>query len=339
MHGCNAQVVEQALHLLPLSILAKYGGDASKVDIDFILNYEGSYVGSALPGAELDEAEIEIIKSIEAKSQYLEEYGFTRCDEFDVAIIDLVKKGYADEESLADVIQALEAKIKHDSEIALLQDAWNMFHGSFLKNDEEVFAAFDLAIEKSLVNFSINDLDSVACVYGEADKASNINPVIDRYFDSVMVSSNIREKSDLFRWPEHPYVQQKLDEYFDGLVVEQSLSELIEYAFSVSGFNNTNVRNSVAHKSDDEFYEYFSTLDDENLTRYVRMCLKCGQVGSPEQRIQNSYSEIFVKTFRCLTRLSEVSLLNKARMRKFKGYEKLYAQALEELRTQQDQQV
>lgn len=58
---------------------------------------------------------------------------------------------------------------------------------------------------------------------------------------------------------------------------------------------------------------------------------------SPEQHIQNSYSEIFVKTYRCLMKLSEVSLLNKSRMGKFKGYEKLFAQAEEELRLQQDQ--
>jgi hypothetical protein len=36
-------------------------------------------------------------------------------------------------------------------------------------------------------------------------------------------------------------------------------------------------------------------------------------------------------------KLSEVSLLNKSRMGKFKGYEKLFAQAEEELRLQQDQ--
>lgn len=337
LQGCNAQVVEQALHVLPLAILAKYGGHASKVDIDFILSYEGGYVDSTLPGEELDEAEIKIRKSIEAKSDYLEEYGFTQCDEFDVAIIDLVKKGYADEDSLSGVIQALEAKIKHNLEIALLQDAWKVFHASFLNNDDEVFAAFDLAIEKSLVNFSISDLDSVAFVYTEAGRTSIINPIVDKYFDTVMLSSNIREKSELFRWPEHPYIQQKLDDYFDGLVVEQSLTELIEYAFSVSGFNNIDVRNSVARKTESEFYEYFSSLDDENLTHYIRMCLKCGQVSSPELHIQNSYSQIFVKTFRCLTKLSEVSLLNKARMSKFKGYEKLYAQAVEELLVQQDQ--
>ncbi|MBA5956723.1 hypothetical protein GIB64_04710 [Pseudomonas lactis] len=337
LDGANDHVIEQALHVLPLAILSKYGGDAAKVDLDFILNYGEGYIDTDLPGDEVDEVEAKLKKSIEEKTNYLEDYGFTRCDEFDVAIIDLVKKGYADEESLKEVIKALEAKIKHDSEIALLQDAWNIYHASFLDNDDKVFEAFDLAIEKSLVNFEVSNLDAVACVYTEAGRADKIKPVIDKYFDTIIVAKNIQKKSDVFRWPEHDYVQQKLDEYFDGLVVEKSLAELIEHAYKVSGFNSTDVRNSAAKKTEAEYYDYFSSLDDYNLTHYVRMCLKCGQVSSPEQHIQNSYSEIFVKTYRCLMKLSEVSLLNKSRMGKFKGYEKLFAQAEEELRLQQDQ--
>ena len=337
LEGANDHVIEQALHVLPLAILSKYGGDAAKVDLDFILNYGGGYIDTDLPGDEVNEVEAKLKKSIEEKTNYLEDYGFTRCDEFDVAIIDLVKKGYADEESLKEVIKALEAKIKHDSEIALLQDAWNIYHASFLDNDDKVFKAFDLAIEKSLVNFEVGNLDGVACVYTEAGRADIIKPVIDKYFDAVIVTKNIKKKSDVFRWPEDDYVQQKLDEYFDGLVVEKSLAELIEHAYKVSGFNSTDVRNSAARKTDAEYYDYFSSLDDYNLTHYVRMCLKCGQVSSPEQHIQNSYSEIFVKTYRCLMKLSEVSLLNKSRMGKFRGYEKLFAQAEEELRLQQDQ--
>ena len=337
LEGSNLQAVEQALHVLPLAILSKYGGDAAKVDLDFILNYGGGYIEPDLPGDETDEIEAELKKSIEKKTHYLEDYGFTRCDEFDVAIIDLVKKGYADDESLKEVIKALEAKIKHDSEIALLQDAWNIYHASFLDNDDKVFEAFDLAIEKSLVNFEVSNLDGVACVYTEAGRDDKIRPVVDKYFDTIIINKNIQKKSDLFRWPEHDYVQQKLDEYFDGLVVEKSLAELIEHAYKVSGFNSTDVRKSAAKKTEAEYYDYFSSLDDYNLTHYVRMCLKCGQVSSPEQHIQNSYNEIFVKTYRCLLKLSEVSQLNKSRMGKFKGYEKLFAQIEEELRLQQDQ--
>lgn len=331
LKGVNAQVVEQALHVLPLAILAKYGGGSTKVDIDFILAYEGGYVGASLPGDEVDESEVEKRKSIEEKNKYLEEYGFTRCDEFDVAVIDLVAKGYVDEESLRSVISALEAKIKHDLEISLLKKAWDVFHSSFFDNEGEVFAAFESAIDKALLKFSINDLDSVASVYFDVGRHDRLKEIVDKYFEGVAFSDDVREKSDIFRWPENVYIQKKLDEYFDGLVVERSLADLIEHAYSVTSFNSTDVRNSVAKKTEAEFYDYFSNLDDYNLTNYVRMCLKCGQVSSPDDVIQDSFNEIFVKTYRCLMKLSELSLLNKARMSKFKGYEKLYSQIESEM--------
>lgn len=326
LKGINAQVVEQALHVLPLAILAKYGGGSAKVDIDFILAYEGGYFGASMPGGEVDESEVEKRKSIEEKNKYLEEYGFTRCDEFDVAVIDLVAKGYVDEDSLRGVISALEAKIKHDSEIALLKKAWDVFHSSFFDNEVEVFAAFELAIEKALLKFSVNDLDSVVSVYFDAGRHDRLKEIVDKYFEAVSFSDDVREKSDIFRWPENVYIQKKLDEYFDGLVVERNLAELIEHAYHVTSFNSADIRNSVAKKTEAEFYDYFSNLDDYNLTHYVRMCLKCGQVSSPDDVIQDSFNAIFVKTYRCLMKLSELSLLNKARMSKFKGYEKLYSQ-------------
>ncbi|KJH76142.1 hypothetical protein, partial [Pseudomonas sp. ES3-33] len=70
---------------------------------------------------------------------------------------------------------------------------------------------------------------------------------------------------------------------------------------------------------------------------YVRMCLKCGQVSSPDKDIQDGYQNVFVKTYHCLMKMSEGSLLNKARMSKFQGYETLYAQAVQKLASQQGQ--
>lgn len=336
LNGCQEQILRQAYQVLPLSVLSIYGGASAKVDIDFILSYRGSLSGYKMPGGDLTPEELSAQAVMDSKIDYLDSYGFSVCGELDVAIIDLVKKGYADDESLKNIVQALEAKIKHDAEIALLQKAWGVFHSSFLNNEDEVFGAFDLAIEVALDKFSIYELDSVASIYNDVGKVEFVRGVIDRYFASVISQSDIREKSDIFRWPEDEYIQNKLDEYFDGLVVEKNLADLMDCAYSVSGFTNAEVRNSVAKKTDAEFLEYLSNLNDYNFTNYVRMCLKCGQVGSPDQDIQDSFNSIFVKTYRCLITMCGGSLLNKARMSKFKGYEKLYAQIEGEMRAKQE---
>ncbi|WLI30727.1 hypothetical protein PSH61_06360 [Pseudomonas rhodesiae] len=335
LNGCNELVQRQAYRTLPLAVLSIYGGNSAGVDIDFLLTYQGSLSGYRMPDDDRSPEEIKILAEIDLKIEYLQDYGFSSTDEFDVAIINLVRKGYADDQSMRDLVVVLEVKIKHDEDIALLQKAWNVFHASFSKNDDEVFAAFDLAIDVSLVNFSINDLDSVASIYYDVGRIDKINSDIDKYFIEVVAPSDMREKSDVFRWPANPYIQQKLEEFFDGLVIEKSLSDLINYAYNVSGFENTDVRNSVAKKTEAEFLEYFSSLDDYNFTNLVRMCLKCGQVSSPDNDIQDSYHDIFFKMYRCLMKMCEGSPLNKARMSKFQGYEKLYAQIEKEILSRQ----
>ncbi|MFL1475470.1 P-loop NTPase fold protein [Pseudomonas grimontii] len=331
LNGCNELVQRQAYRTLPLAVLSIYGGNSAGVDIDFLLTYQGSLSGYRMPDDDRSPEEIKLFAEIDLKIEYLHDYGFSSTDEFDVAIINLVRKGYADDQSMRDLVVALEVKIKHDEDIALLQKAWNVFHASFSKNDDEVFAAFDLAIDVSLVNFSISDLDSVASIYYDVGRIDKINRDIDKYFIEVVAPSDIREKSDVFRWPANPYIQQKLEEFFDGLVIEKSLPDLINYAYNVSGFENTDVRNSVAKKTEAEFLEYFSSLDDYNFTNLVRMCLKCGQVSSPDNDIQDGYHDIFFKMYRCLMKMCEGSPLNKARMSKFQGYEKLYAQIEKEI--------
>ncbi|WP_439863043.1 P-loop NTPase fold protein [Pseudomonas antarctica] len=331
LDGCNERVQQQAYRTLPLAVLSIYGGNSAGVDIDFLLSYEGSLSGYRLPDDDRSQEEIKSLAELDLKIEYLQAYGFDATDEFDVAIINLVRKGYADDESLRNLVIALEAKIKHEEDVSLLQKAWNVFHASFFKNDDEVFAAFDVAIDVALVKFSINDLDSVSSIYYDLGRVEKINGDIDKYFVEVVSSSDLREKSDVFRWPSNAYIQQRLEEYFDGLVIEKSLPDLMEYAYNVSGFENTDVRNSVARKPEEEFLAYFSNLNDYNFTNLVRMCLKCGQVSSPDKDIQGGYHDIFYKTYRCLMKMCEGSFLNKARMSKFQGYEKLYAQIEKEI--------
>lgn len=335
LNGCNELVQWQAYRTLPLAVLSMYGGGSAGVDIDFLLTYEGSLSGYRMSDDDLSPDKIKSLAELDLKIKYLQDYGFSATDEFDVAIINLVRKGYADDESMRNLVNALEAKIKHDEDVALLRKAWDVFHSSFSKNDDEVFAAFDLAIDVSLVNFSISDLDSVASIYYDLGMLDKINRDIDRYFFEVVASSGVREKSDVFRWPSNIYIQEKLDEYFDGLIIEKSLSDLMGYAYSVSGFDSADVRNSVAKKSEAEFLEYFSSLNDYNFTNFVRMCLKCGQVASPYKDIQDGYHQIFYKTYLSLLKLSEDSLLNKSRMSKFQGYERIYTQIKDEIFSQE----
>lgn len=320
----HSRVIQQAHNTLPLAVYALYGGGRCKVDINFVLSYRGSLLSYMPDNPNLSAEEAESKRVNREKSVFLDEYGFGACDEFDVAIIDLVKKGYADEGSLGLLIEASEKKIKHDADIALLGQAWDLFHSSFRSNEEEVLDAFEQAISKALQCFTVNDLDSIASIYCDLGREGFINLVIDDYCSNVLPAKSVREKDEIYPWPRNSYLSMKLDQYFDSLAVKGSLAELVLAVVQGSGFPDGDLRRGIAQKDDDDFYNYFGCLDSKNFTRHARALLKCGEVRSPEKDIADDFRAIFMKTYGALLRLSDLTPLNSVRMSKFRSYEDVY---------------
>lgn len=325
LEGRSKELIRQAHHCLPLAVHSIYGGDTTKADIDFILKYEGS-LGSTLPDENPSPEEVERKERMQEQSDYLEQYGFLRCDEFDTAIITMVKKGYADSEVVKTVSTALETSFQHAKDIALLRDAWTKFHASFLNNEQEVVDAFETAIAVALDKFTLDDLDAVARIYDDLSRNRRATEFIDEYFEKVVYISGWTDKSDILRWPSQAYINSKLDSYFEELVVDQSIDTLIEHAYKI-GLGSTQVRLALAKKGEDEYYEYFGKLDSYEFTNCVRACLDCGKVVSGDEQVQQSYKKIFMKTYRSIVRLGNQSPLNRARMSKFRGYEGLFERA------------
>jgi len=320
----HSKVVNQAHSTLPLAVMAVYGGGKCKVDIDFILRYQGSLFSYMPDNAGASAEELERKNVVRQKSTYLDEYGFEMCDEFDALIIDLVRKGYANDETLKNLVVGIEKKIQRDDDIALLGKAWELFHASLLDNEAEVYAAFDLAISKALQHFTINDLDSVVSVYCGLEKEDVISAVVDKYFVEIFPGKGMHEKDDIFHWPRSAYISSKLDDYFGSMVVAGDLSELVLAVVQGTGFPDGDLRRGIAQKNDDEFYEYFSSLNSSEFTRHARALLKCGEVRSPEKDIAEDFRAIFLKTYSALLRLSELTPMNRVRMSKFRNYEDVY---------------
>lgn len=330
----HSRVLQQAQSTLPLAVFAIYGGGKCKVDIDFILGHQGG-MAFYLPDNASDSAdELEIKRAAREKSIYLDEYGFGKCDEFDGIIIDLVKKGYADDDTLKTLVEELEKKIKHDSDIALLGQAWDLFHASFSNNDAEVLEAFELAISKALQYFNVNDLDSVVAIYYGLGREDFIRPVIDNYFSDVFPNQGVKQKEDVFQWPRNEYMSQKLDEYFDSLTIKGGLNELVRVVMQNSSFPDGDLRRSIAQKTDDEFYAYFSSLNGKDFTRCARVLLKCGEIRSHDKNANEDYIAIFMKSYNALLKLSALTPLNIIRMSKFRAYEEIYNGYLEAQRAQ-----
>jgi hypothetical protein len=321
----DKKIADQAYLILPLAILSMYGGDNSKVDIDFILN--GNPLDYILPGKELTPEENVQINKAQAKADYLSDYGFTQADEFDASIIKFIENGYVEQSTLKSMIGTVERKIDHERQISKLRMAWDLYHASFGDNEARVVSGFKAAINAGLQSFSIHELNSVSEVFTEIGEDKYINDVIDEYITKHLPTQGLTEKDQVFQWPNNSYFSSRLDDYFSSFDEEKPFKDLVFEAFSSpNGIQGRNILEQLAKATEHEYFEYLSTLDDYQFTNIARMLLKCGQVSTSDDARQKLYNDVFLKTYSTLVNLSEQSRLNKARMSKFYGFAKLYGQ-------------
>ncbi|WP_256805531.1 P-loop NTPase fold protein [Pseudomonas kurunegalensis] len=335
LKGSQSLVIEQVCRILPLAVLAIYGERNSKVDLEFILSH-GHSGRLRLPDPESTGEDAEAARLEAEKTSFLQEYGFARCSEFDLAIINLVKKGYADEDLIKKIVEEIEREIRHNNDIAVLRDAWKLYNSSFFDNEPEVLLAFDKAIKVGLDKFTLEDLDSVAFLYYGLGKEKEIQPIIDKFFSDFYPAHGVLDKDSIFQWPSNPYVGQSLEKYFEGLVFKGSFSELMNAAFE-SPNNSYEIIKGLAEKNELEFYDYFSRLNDQAFTYHARLLLKLGNTSFSNQEDALVYRDIFVKTFAALKRLSETTALNKLRMSKFISYEQLYLRELKRIQKEKEE--
>lgn len=329
LQGCNEYIIEQALLILPLAILAKYGGNSSKVNIDFILTH-GHSRRTPLPDRDATSEDDEVVRIEAEKTTFLQEYGFMRCSEFDLAIINIVKKGYADEDLIKKVVEEIEREILHNKDVALLRDAWKIYNSSFQDNESQVLLAFENAIKVGLGKFSLEDLDSVAYLYCGLGRDAEIQTVIDKFFSEIYPSHGVTERDDIIQWPSNSYVRHCLEAFFDGLVFKGSFSEFMQAAF-VNPNNAYEIIKGLASKDGNEFYNFFSSLNDQAFNIHARLLLKLGNTSFSNQDDALIYRDIFIKTFEALKELSEATALNKLRMGKFMSYEPMYLRELKKI--------
>jgi len=332
----STETKAQAHLVLPLAVYSLYSGHSTPVDIEFVSQHSiriEDFMAARNNDSEEQSAEQELN---EARNNFLDNYGFTECDEFSASIINLVKTGYTDPEAIQTQIDALAKQVQHEADVGLLKAAWVKFHASFKINDSEVFQAFENSFDVALSKFSVSDLDAVAMIYHDAGKVQRIQEIIDIYFSEVMVVSGIKSPAELYRWPDNAYLLSKLAKYFSSLQTDKTFSEIMEEAFFTTRLNGAELRNRLAAKSEDEFYEFFSNLEIPHFSDYVNICLEGGKVMSADLMVQVDLNTIFLNTYRTLIKLSELSLLNKSRMQKFKSFEPVYLEMTYDIKRRQD---
>nr|WP_314617420.1 P-loop NTPase fold protein [uncultured Pseudomonas sp.] len=330
---CKGGIQRQAAKTLPLAVLSMYGGKSSKVDIDFLQSYEGSLTGYLPYADEPSDAEREALAELDSKVGYLEVYGFNNCDEFDKAIIDLVRKGYADEDAIDLLVKKLDDQIKITEDLSLLYKAWDVYRSSFDVNDQEVFSAFDAVLSTTIQRLNLFQLGEITTLYESLGKSDQVHAAVDEYFSTVMLRSDLRSEDDHFQRPSNDYVQEKLNDYFQSLIVVRPLQDVVLEAISGAGLRSQDLALELGGKSQLEFLDFLKSYKGSDLNDILKMCLDCGTSQYPEVEVRKAHHCIFLNVYNSLVVVSASSPVNNSRAgHHISRYRKVYESLLKQAR-------
>ncbi|WAB88328.1 hypothetical protein OSE17_06555 [Pantoea agglomerans] len=241
-------------------------------------------------------------------------YEFTDFDKLDSIIAKLVRSGYVDRDAFKEVVAVSNKKVIEDKNNNGYRRAWDTFHNSFNDNQQ-------LVVQQLYDNFLLNihqlgtsDLDVLVNVLRDLDSGSKATELIDAFI------SERKGDIELFNPEGFNFVRQITDteilEKFSGIYKyekpKRTIKDVLDKISGQNGWGNDD-EEILSSSSEDEFYEYFKSINGSELTSHVSTCLKFGGFNNGSARMES----IAVKTRAALKRISSESKLNEIRMKKF----------------------
>jgi hypothetical protein len=311
----QVEVETQALHILPLAVLAIYGGKDTLADIEVIRSLEKLQVEFSDVKSEINSEKETARSLLNKKIGFLSDYGFGSCDDFDLAIISLVNQGYPDEENILKITDAFHKKVRYDRNFAVLKSAWALFRGSYELNEVDVFNHFEHALAVTLPDISIRDLDHIAFVYMAIDKETIFQKHVDEYFKLAEGRGFLNYEENLGKPPECQYIVDLLNKYLLDNKVGKSLYDIFENWPDMI-FMEIDSIHTLSLATVDDFYYYFKMSRGEESFDLVGKCLRLGAVSNAGYELRAYYNKIMISSYEAVLKIASESKLNEYRLQK-----------------------
>lgn len=241
-------------------------------------------------------------------------YNFKTIDDLDRMIAKLVRSGYVDREAFHAVILQSNKKIIADKKNDSYRRAWDTFHDSFNDNQGLVVSKLCDGFVNSISQQSVGDLNSLVGVLRDLDETDKASEMIDFFI------SERKHEVELFNPDNFNFVRRVSDveilEKFKGVYnLERPKITIEDVLIRISGKNGWGDKDEVvlSEATEDEYYDYFKSINGPHLIAHVSTCLKFGGFNNGNDRMES----IARKARSALSRISSESKLNEVRMKKF----------------------
>jgi len=241
----------------------------------------------------------------------LDSLGFASMDEFDAELLEGIKRGYFDKESLGNRAKVLEQLFKSADDENSLHASWRLYHDSFKASGEEVAKSILAAFYKHVELVSPLNLSGTVKLLKELGYTKEATEALEYY----MAKRN--EDRDFFDLDANafggdvndPDVRNAFDAKYNSFKDDRTPEEVLVSIAKKGSASRDDVA-LLAKLSGEDFYKLFMEHEGENLTRIVRASLLL-QTADPKAQ------EILANAKAALIKIGKESPINRRRLKKF----------------------
>lgn len=257
--------------------------------------------------------EIESSDSMKEKTirwnRTLNSYNYKFTDELDVAVARGIEQGFLDTLTLIPLCKAKQQELDIKQKSEKWDHAWQLFHGSFEDNEDEIAEAFVEGMKDIAESTSASQFTSGLKVLRILGKDAEADSLMEFFIQAKGDNAEDLNVKSLFAFP---IDDEKFREKLHAAYVERKPDPTVDDILALRrGTNSYNSHESeiLARLTEEEIYALFMRFSGEELTDNIRAF----------QLISGGSRDLAAKVNNALDRIESHSALNKYRIGKFRN--------------------
>lgn len=305
LKGKDKEIVHGFMHSLVLFSWCHYLHGDDVPDLDYVIDRDFNSWGLGVK----DENDQE-----KRWRSRLNDYGYSSTDELDVVIAEAVKFGYFPEDSIRVQLEAAIARLNDARASVAFQQAWNLYHGSFGDDKDDLVHALESGLKENVKNVSPLNLNGTVTLLRELGETNLASGIIDFYIDARKSEKDIFDLSRgvFFRDDPDEEIVRKFNLILGGFKEDENARTVLSRISGRNGWGPDD-EEVLENTSVEEFYDIFKSLRGDGLSDYVNACLRFGSFSNATER----QKKIANQAKAALKKIAGENDLNRIRVRKF----------------------
>ncbi|NQY37846.1 MAG: hypothetical protein HRT37_23415 [Alteromonadaceae bacterium] len=238
---------------------------------------------------------------------FLNSYGYQTSDEIDLAVASGIEQGFINKEKLIPLCECKQHEIDVQNSSTKFDEAWNLYHGSFERNEEAVAKAMEEGMRDIVDSTSTHQYSQGLQLLRTVGKDGKADELMELFIDKRKCTPEVFNADNRSFGNKDKKFIERLESAYLKLKPELTVMEILELRKGANSYNQSEAE-ILSRLTKDEITKLFKSFKGENLTRYIKVFLL---LSSSNQKLQTNIDEAFKE-------IASSSKLNSDRMAKFK---------------------